>query len=479
MNSTHVTALGARAGMPKVILPIAAVIFAFCGIGPNLLLASLALAVLLLGTALLWRPGEPPILLLIFAVQWIQISIATFQANILGIDVNRTVGFNSDVEQAVFLSQLGLLSLVIGMRLGAGRWLPKYGALARHMASANKVIAFFRLYALAFAAAAICEAFAYELPGLAQPLLAMAVIKWAFFLLLGFSTFCQRNSPKYFFLVAFALELVWGIGGFFSDFKTVFIVTILAAAAAKVRLSLASAFAIGLIFITLLFFGLVWTAVKPSYRSFVNGGQNAQIVTVGYGERMSKLAELIGSLDMQALTAASNDLVERLTYVGFFGAVLEYVPRVAPHENGALWGDAIVRPFMPRLFFPDKAIIDDSARTNKYTGLGVSGADRGTSISIGYFGEAYIDFGQIGMMAPILALGIFYGKYYRWMLTMIYSRGVLGMGLASATLLGGLFAETSITKVFGGVIVSVLVSYLLVRFIAPRFFPWLQVLPQR
>ena len=80
-------------------------------------------------------------------------------------------------------------------------------------------------------------------------------------------------------------------------------------------------------------------------------------------------------------------MVRRLSYVEyFFGAVLDYVPRIVPHEDGALWWDAISRPFMPRFFFTDKAIIDDFERTNKYTGFAVSGANEGTSISIGYMG---------------------------------------------------------------------------------------------
>ena len=142
-------------------------------------------------------------------------------------------------------------------------------------------------------------------------------------------------------------------------------------------------------------FGIVWSAIKGEYRAYVSGGEHAQIVTVGFGDRMAKLGELVSALDREALADGADRLVKRITYVEFFGAVLLYVPAVAPHEDGAIWWDAIIRPFMPRLFFPDKGIIDDSERTNKYTGLGVSGSDVGTSISIGYFGEAYIDFGAV------------------------------------------------------------------------------------
>ena len=90
---------------------------------------------------------------------------------------------------------------------------------------------------------------------------------------------------------------------------------------------------------------------------------------------------------------ATQGMLDRLSYVDFFAVVLETVPSQLPHENGALWLDAITRPFMPRLFFPSKTVIDDSERTNYYTGLGVAGAEEGTSISLGYVAESYIDFG--------------------------------------------------------------------------------------
>ena len=109
--------------------------------------------------------------------------------------------------------------------------------LARQIATRYPVPTFFRLYALAFAAAFFSEGSAYVIPGLSQLLLAVTSVKWAFFWLLAYATFCQKGSRKIFFLAAFLLELGWGIGGFFSDFKTVFFVTLLALAAANVRIS--------------------------------------------------------------------------------------------------------------------------------------------------------------------------------------------------------------------------------------------------
>ncbi len=464
-----------NASSPKAVFLIAILVFLIGGIGPNTFLALIAVIVLVFGVSLLWRPGEPPIFILIFGMQWLQVSLETFEANLAGVDVNKTAEFGADVWRATLLSLFGLAFLAIGIRLGVGRWQAASGSVARGVATRYPVSAFFWLYALAFAAAFFSEGSAYVIPGLSQLLLAVTSVKWAFFWLLAYATFCQRGSRKIFFVAAFLLELGWGMGGFFSDFKTVFFVSLLALAAANVRISPSTGIGLGIVVAILLVFGVVWSAIKVEYRAYVSGGQQAQIVTVGFGDRMAKLGELVGALDGEALADGADQLVKRITYVDFFGAVLLYVPTFVPHEEGAIWWDAITRPFMPRIFFPGKAIIDNSERTNKYTGLGVSGSDVGTSISIGYFSEAYIDFGEFGMMAPIFLLGVFYGRLYRWLITMSHTRGVIGYGLASAILLGGILTETSVTKSIGGFMASSLVVWLIMKYSGPRLFPWLQV----
>jgi hypothetical protein len=144
-----------------------------------------------------------------------------------------------------------------------------------------------------------------------------------------------------------------------------------------------------------------------------------------------------------------------------------------PHENGALFWDAVSRPVMPRLLFPDKEAIDDSVRTNHYTG-GLSGTSEGTSISLGYVAESYIDFGTIGMFPALFLVGLLFGRIYRGLLRWRASRGLLGMGLASAVLTGGAALENSFTKTFGGVAVALLVAVLLAGLVLPRWAPWLR-----
>jgi len=453
------------------VLAIAISIFLIGGWGPNMALAALSVFVLVVGGSLLWRPGEPPILLLLFSYQWMQASISIFRANWLDLDVSSN-SRGGDMDTAVALTLIGLASLAVGMRWGAGPERAHVQLAARSLALSQPVSRWFWLYAVSSVVAAVAFAFAWEVPGLVQPLLALASMKWTFFFMLAYATFVRASGVGTFFIVAFAVELALGIGGFFSDFKMVFFVTLLAGAASGKGFSPRAVLGLCSLGAVLIVFGIVWTAVKKDYREFVSGGTGDQVVTVDYLTGVAKLADLVGALDTKALTEASDIMVRRLSYVEYFAAAIDYVPSLFPHENGALMWDAISRPFMPRILFPEKAIIDDSERTNRYTG-GAAGNYQGTSISLGWIAETYIDFGEFLMMAAILFIGYFYGRIYRWCLDGSGTRGLLGFAFATAVLVPYIGMESSFTKTFGGVAASLVMVLLIVKFGVPRWCPWL------
>jgi hypothetical protein len=459
--------------LPPGILPAAVLIFLFGGVGQNTGLALVSMMTLVAGSALLWRPGETPILLFIFGYQWAEASIATFHANWLNLDVVAYAGNGGDTGLAIALTLTGLLFLAVGMRLGAGAQSAAHSAAARSAASAGSVKQWFWLYLYGAGVAFVALAFAYVVPGLSQPLIALADIKWAFFYILAYASFVRGLGGGPYFIGAFALELAQGIGGYFSDFKSAFLFTLFAAVASGVRMSVSRLFGVAALSALLATFGIAWTAVKSEYRGYVSGGQAAQIVTVDYVTRAGKLYDLVRKLDLDAFNSGADQLLRRLSYVELFGAVINIVPQYVPYAGGAIWWDAVSRPFMPRLLFADKAIIDDSLRTNLYTG-GMAGTSAGTSISLGYPAESYIDFGTFGMMVPIFLVGFFYGQIYRRLLDWPASRGLLGMAMSSAVLYGASDLGSSITKTFGGVVVSLLVAWLFVFSAAPRWFPWLR-----
>ncbi|HEX6000925.1 MAG TPA: hypothetical protein VFZ16_16250 [Hyphomicrobiaceae bacterium] len=459
--------------LPPALLPVAIALFLVGGTGPNVLLALLSIAVLVVGSVLLWRPGESPILLFAFAYPWMQGSVAIFHANWLGIDLANYSTIPGEIRNAAALSLLGVLTLAVGMRLGAGRRRHVAELMAmRQQALAHAMQRWFQLYAWGWGASFIALSSAWIVPGLSQPMLALASLRWAFFFLLAYAYFVRVRDRGRTFPLVFLYELGASIGGYFSDFKTVFFFTFLAVLASGVRIALSTQLAAAALTTFAGALGVVWTAVKGEYRAFISGGQAAQAVSADYVSRITKLFDLITGLDAETLTRAADQLLRRISYVEFFGAVLTYVPASIPHTLGAILWDAITRPFLPRILFPNKDVIDDTARTNLFTG-GLAGHSEGTSISLGYVAEAYIDFGEIGMFAALLAIGIFYGTIYRALIRWRRTRGLLGMALASAVLIGVGPLESSFTKIFGGVAVSLLAVWLTAIFIVPRFAPWL------
>lgn len=207
------------------------------GLGQNSPLAMLSTGVLLAGGALLWRPGEAPILLIVFVYQWLQASAQIFHANAKGVDVTVLSYAGGQVAYATVLSLLALLAMAVGLRAGAGPWCAQVGQSCRAMALRYETRKWFRLYAMAWVGGMAALTLARFIPGLSQPLLAAAALKWSFFWILAYSTFVRSADHKKYLLIAFGLEFIMGIGGYFSDFKTVFIMTILALVAAGTRIS--------------------------------------------------------------------------------------------------------------------------------------------------------------------------------------------------------------------------------------------------
>ncbi|OBS53883.1 hypothetical protein A8B73_03705 [Methylosinus sp. 3S-1] len=437
------------------------------------MLAALSVATLAFGARLLWRPSESPILLFVFGYQWLEASTSVFHCNWLGKDVGDYSKVHGDAALAIVLSLLGLAAMAAGMAFALGPRGMSLGAPARSIALAQPAERWFHLYAASLAASLSALSVAYVAPGLTQPIIAAANIKWAFFYMLAYAYFCGAPGAQRYFIIAFLIELAQGVGGFFSDFKTVIFVSLFATIASNKRFS-ASAIAAALAFCVLGFaLAVVWTVIKPEFRFFVSGGTGTQVVAVDLERRFAFLFSLIAKLDADALAGGVDLLLRRISYVEYFGAVLDFVPAHLPHEGGALWWDAISRPFMPRLLFPDKEVISDTLRTNIYTG-GAAGESPNTSISIGAIGESYIDFGMFLMMPALFLLGSFYGAVYRKLIAWRAASPLLGMAIATAILLGAADLGASVTKTFGGVVVALLVGWIFVVHIAPHVAPWLK-----
>jgi hypothetical protein len=432
-----------------------AVLATFGFFSPNGLLTSFAIIVLPIAVKLLWVRGEPPVLVFACAMQWLQASAAVFYTNINHVSLSQTFG-TSQLEDASWLSLTAILVVAAGMRVALlWRGPTRHPAMATVATKVNLLKAFF-LYFITSLLGTQLSNYAGLVSGLAQLLVAAAAIKWVFVYILAY---CVLEQQRGFSLLALLviIEVAVGLLGYFAGFKSVFFIVAVAALASPLALGGRRLAIVLAAIVCLLALGTFWTAIKTEYREYLNQGTGQQTVMMPVEDRAAKLGELFDRFTWNDFENGIEAMVLRVSYVYYFALAMINVPDAIPYENGALWWGTLQHTFMPRLFFPDKPTLDDSERTMLYTGLMVSGAEQGTSIGIGYVGESYIDFGPIGMFAPIFCLGCFYGAIYR--VFALRSRHVLlGSAVAAAILVFGAYTiETSNIKLVGTNVTAVLV----------------------
>lgn len=460
---------------PSFIVPIAVMLLLTFGAGPNFYLVILCSMSLIIIVYLLWRPGELQVLLFLMIYQWTQVSSSVFYASFMGISVSELIfGFPS-MDRASMLVLFALIIMALGMRLGVGRQNFVSVAHMRHAILVIPAARWLHLHILFCLLSFFSMSLSIAIPVLSQPLLALADFKWVTFVALTVVTFSGKDASKPIWLLFFLLEFLSSLGGFFSSFKFVFIYTLISLTAINVRIKLLQVLS-GIFLIIMLFtLALYWTSIKPEFRSFLNQGEQSQNVLVSPLEALEKLIDLSVEVKVDDLSRSSFAMLTRFSEIDMFSAVLDHVPSVNAHVWGSLWGDSILRPFMPRILFPEKAIIDESALSREFTGLEMAGFEQGTQISMGYIAESYIDFSELFMWVPLFIFGFFIGRTHRWLIESPNGFGIIGFSLSCSIFLQIGSLGFSSAKLFGGILVSLIVAYLLLNYAVPRYFRYYNI----
>lgn len=412
--------------------------------------------------ALLRRSGEPPALLFAAGYQWLQVFTPVVNANVAGMQMAEApLAPNLDV--AAYLGMLALLFLAFGMRIGRGRRRLDLRDAALRDGVPFSVWKLLVAYAGAHAVSAGAVMLGGMVGGLRQPLMVLDTLKTSVvFLILWAGLRDRRFRPLAGTVVA--IEIFLGFMGFFSGFKEVLFLGIVAALTVSVDLRRLLRPKVMVIAGATIMASVVWQAIKVDYRDFLNQGTRQQVVLVSPVARLTYLANRLVSLTSEDLRRGLESGVQRTGYLEFFGHTIATVPARVPYQEGRLWGEAIMHVLTPRLLFPNKAAVNDSDRVNEFSGITVAGADQGTSISLGYVAESYIDFGPYLMHVPVLLLGVLWGWSYRTLAT-TGRRRLLSLAFAvSFVLSGAILFESSNIKIVGGAITTLLVGWVLLRY---------------
>jgi hypothetical protein len=409
-------------------------------------------------------------------MQWLQATAAIFYTNHFGLTLDEAFG-SPELTVATWLSLTAVVVLAIGIRCGfifAGASQMRQLELSAAGMDIGR-IGF--LYAVSVVVAALLNFAAWRLTSITQLLLALASLKWAIVFLLCYTVIHQRRRYGMLF-VCVAVEFGMGLFGIFSTFKSVFFVLLIAVLSSSFALRGRRLAATLVCFVILFFLGVVWSAIKTDYRGFLLEETSGPEDVIPIEKKFDKLADLLESFTWDNFADGLDALILRVSYVNFFALAIENVPSRMPYENGALWQGSIMHVLTPRILFPDKPVLDDSERTQLYTGVQVAGSEQGTSIGIGYVGESYIDYGPVWMFAPIFLLGLLYGLINRFFITRTRYK-LLGSALAVAILIFSAYEiEISNIKLVGGVVSAALVMGSVYLIAARSLTGWLQ-LPTR
>ncbi len=415
--------------------------------------------------SLLWRPGEPSVLLFAATFQWLQVFAPILNANRWGEAIDQYV---PDMRTAAWLGLVTVVILSIGMRLGAGRKSIVEPAVVERAAAALSPVRLGRAYVVMFVFASVNGRLSV-LPGMRQQLIALATLRWVIVFLIGWAALRDRRFRTIAAMVLF-VEILTGFTGYFSSFKTILfvVVVLITASAVTIRRILRPSLVAAILAVIAL--SAFWQAVKNDYREFLNGGRRAQIAVVPVLDRFAYLGDRISNITFDDLAAGADSGLERVGYIEYFAQSIRNVPGRVPYQGGRLWREALVHVVTPRVFFPNKPVINDSDRTNEFSGVHVATADEGASISLGYAAESYIDFGPLFMFVPIFLLGCFWGCAYRWLAART-RHPLLGIAVSTNLILGhAIYFESSNIKLFGGAMSSLIVLAVVLHFFGDRIW---------
>ncbi|MBF0623683.1 MAG: hypothetical protein HQL82_02630 [Magnetococcales bacterium] len=352
----------------------------------------------------------PPVIPLAISFQWLQLTFGVFYYAFTGIE---PMAMQVDYHPMIYLGIVSLPILSLGIFMGK-RLFPAPPFVAEHarpLLFSMNFLFFINLFLLIFKDQILT--LAWNIPLFSQAIIAIYNIKTGFLYLLLREL--SRREKNGYILVILAAEVLVGFMGYFADWRIPIILYFLVAlemflSTEYSRNKLRLGFQILSVTVFAFMIGILWSGLKGDWRYYL---ENEYIADSGYVGKATKLTELIEAWnkDESVREQSHTDLVDRIWDIYYSSLTIERVPKVIPHSDGELIGDAIRHILMPRFLFPDKsALPSESFKVRKYSGVMVAGGyDNATNIAFGYILESYVDYGVPLLGLPIFLFGILVG----------------------------------------------------------------------
>ncbi|MGB8192872.1 MAG: hypothetical protein WCF67_13170 [Chitinophagaceae bacterium] len=425
-------------------------------------------ATLLILIRLVWFQRHPGIIAFAFFLQWVQVVSFVWWMMSLGFRMDQ---LSSSAPLAVTLSCIGLVAMGIFVRvclkpLG----MPSVEYLQSEALKINekKLLLLYVISTAFFTSIGFIFGFT---SGFAQILTSVADLKWLFLLWYGYVVWIKRKNRIYLLYIVI-YEFAAGFYSYFSSFKEVLFFTIILLLTYVVRVKGKQMLGLLTICAVFIWLFLSWIIIKGDYRKFLNQGTSQQTVNVSREEAYTKVFEQVGNLSAENYRLSMNSGLYRLQYVYHLSLAMDRVPEVIPYQNGKVWENNISFVLTPRLFFPDKPIYDASLKASRFTGKQFAGQKQGASFSLGYFADAYVDFGPIWMLLPIILIAIMVGLIYRTFYNMLQINIFLRYAIINVVLYVFISFESDGLFLFGRLFIGALTFYILARTVFPAIQRW-------
>ncbi|MBS1778682.1 MAG: hypothetical protein JST70_05115 [Bacteroidetes bacterium] len=370
------------------------------------IIAGLALATIV---ALLWTPRIPPMLPYLFAYQFLQIFGAIWYADFLhqpldslyeSIDSEFLVMFT--LIQLVLMA--GLASFVFKMKKVPG--LDDLRAAVMEL-DVKKVLTAYVITSLFFP---ILISATRSISSVSQLIQSFAVIKKLFLIMLLFIVFLRKTQYRNLIIFIFIAEFILSFVSYFSSFKEIFVYILIAYLTVFPNIKTKAIVRLLPFVVFVVVLMVFWSSIKNDYRNYLNQGSRQQEISVSTSDALNYVADQAEAYDANAFSEGGEILLHRMQYMQQYSSVYSRVPSVIPFDEGKNTSSALTFLLMPRTFSDNKGILDPSTKASYYTGKTFTDAAHGTSISMGYFCDFYIDFGLWGMIIPLLIIAFGIGK---------------------------------------------------------------------
>ena len=218
---------------------------------------------------------------------------------------------NANLDSAAMYGLAAIAILAVGLRLGSGRG--NKTAFAERLRADAVTWRYREVAMVAFTAIGLgyLAAFVSNIAGSAREFFnQLSNIKYVGLFALAYWCLVRRSHMH---ILAFVIsfEVVFGMTGFFAEFKNSILTLVVAALAARPKLRPADIASVTAALTLLLCVAIFWTEIKPSYRAFVNQGTGGQIVLEPLEQRLEFITDAAVKMDSTQFADGFDRLIAR------------------------------------------------------------------------------------------------------------------------------------------------------------------------